>query len=191
MNKLKTILIGSMLSLLLSSPLYAVAIKEKIGGVTETGVTSGTYNVFGGRSKEATIFNGYNPGATVVYNNDGGVAATSGWILVSDFSQEMIFHVDLSTLGSTGLDFDVEGLLSDDTSTPMAIFTKSFSATNEGYTLPICEGALKYIRCSIQATGTPAADVITVKFNCCRYSLIKSFFHIRYFSLRFFQKLIQ
>ncbi len=155
-----------MVVLLLSTSLYASSrVVEKMGAA-ETGVTSYTHNVHGGKAKEATIFSLYNPGATVVYNSAGGTAATDGWISLVDFSDGAVFHVDLDTLDSTGLDFVVEGLISDDTSTPILVFTKSFADINTGYYIPVCAcDGLKYIRCSIQATGTPSTDSITVKFR--------------------------
>ncbi len=70
----------------------------------------------------------------------------------------------MDTLGSTNVICVAEGLISDDTSSPMTLFTKTFTGVDTDYSLPICEPALKFIRLSIIATGA-GTNSITVKYR--------------------------
>ncbi len=165
MAKFTKYFIGVVLSALFTwQPLcYAGAVKEKVAGVTETGVTSNTSNTSHGekKAKEAVIFSAYDFGATAVYNNAGGAAATSGWIDVADFSDDIIFHVNLTTLGSTNLTITWQGLLSDDTTAPMDIYDEVFTAVDTGYVTHLSEGALKYVRIKGITTGD-STDACTI-----------------------------
>ena len=173
MNKLMSYIVGGFLALLISHQAYsyaATAIKEKLSGVTETGINSETEFIKYGTSeiKRAVLFNSYNVGTdTAVYNNDGGSAATSGWVDVRDFNDAISFSVNVATLGSTGNTLTWQGLYGDDTSNLIQIYQKAFSAVDADYPLPIGseKGGLDYIRVKLQATGTEGTDAVTVKLN--------------------------
>ncbi len=145
-----------------TSEVYARAVTEVVGGV-ETGIKSDRQNAKGKHVIEVNIYSSYSITTTKVYNNSGGTDATSGWINVSDYSIKPIFHIDLDTLNSTNVIVVAEGLISDDTTSPMTLFTKTFTAVDTDYALPICE-SVKYIRLSAQATGA-GSNSISAKFR--------------------------
>lgn len=146
----------------------AERIVEKIAGVTETGVISNAFNTNAGRKavKEAIVASQENPGtSTVSYNTANGSLATDGWIDVTDYNDGMIWHVDVEQFGSTGIDATFEGLISDDTSSPILLHTKSFTGTDTTYRLPVAEKGLKYVRLGLQATGTDGVDIVDAKLR--------------------------
>ena len=49
----------------------------------------------------------------------------------------------LSNSGSTGIDATFEALISDDTSSPILLYTKSFTGTNTSYRLPVAEKGIE------------------------------------------------
>lgn len=146
----------------------AERITEKIAGVTETGVISTAFNTHSGKKavKEAIVASQENPGtSTVSYNTANGSLATDGWIDVTDYNDGMIWHVDVEQFGSTGIDATFEGLISDDTSSPILLYTKSFTGTDTTYRLPIAEKGLKYVRLGLKATGTDGTDIVDAKIR--------------------------
>ncbi len=132
-------------------------------GAAETGIKSHTMVGHKKQILEAVIFNSYAVTTTKVYNNSGGTSETDGWINVSYYNNRKIFHVDLDTLASTDVTVVAEGLISDDTSSPMTLFSKTFTVVDTDYSLPICEG-IKYIRMSALANGA-GTNSISVKFR--------------------------
>lgn len=170
MNKIKAIIVGLIIALFAYHTISygQTSVTEKLRGVTATGITSYTSKTSSGMkfAKEAVIFTDYNPGtSTAVYNNAGGLAAASGWINVTDFNDDIIYRVDLATLGSSGLDVTFEGLLGDIGGDIIDIYTKSFSAVDTTYNLSIAEGGLKYVRAGLQATGTEGTDSVSISFR--------------------------
>lgn len=170
MNKFKNIIIA-LIIILFSYHVVSYAqtsVTEKLAGVSNTGIISYVSTTNSGRksAKEAVIFSDYDFGTTTaVFNGAGDSAVTSGWINVIDHNDEIIYQLDINTLESTGLSIAIEGLLSNDTSKTMDIFSKSFSTVVAGYDLPIKDKGLKYIRFKGIATGTDGTDSVSVNFR--------------------------
>ena len=157
----------ALLAVLMPSVVNADQRDEEIGA-SKTGVLSSLFSTHGGvkAALEATVALNEDFGtSTASYNQANGSAATSGWINVEDYNDDMIWGVDLSVLGSTGIDITFEGLLSDDATAPRLIYTKSFSAIDRNYKLSIAEGGLKYIRAGGQATGTDGTNTCSIKLR--------------------------
>lgn len=161
---MKKLLIVTIMFLVLSASTIHAQVKKQLIGATETGITIEISNQARKSVIESLIFSSYAVTTTKIYNNTGGVATTSGWINIAEYNDNIIFHVDLDTLGSTNVIFTVEALLTDDLSSPMTLFTKTFTAVDTDYSLPICEHGLKFIRCSAIATGA-GTNSISVKFR--------------------------
>lgn len=169
MNKLSKVIIVVVVGSMIAYQVICYAaerVTEKIAGVTETGVISSVSNTHNGKKavKEAIVASQENPGtATVSYNPANGSLATDGWVDISDFNDGIIWHVDVEQFGSTGIDATFEALISDDTSSPILLYTKSFTGTNTSYRLPVAEKGLKYVRLGLQATGTDGTDIVDAK----------------------------
>jgi sulfur carrier protein ThiS len=138
---------------------------EKVAGVTATGVLSSLSTTHNGvvAVLNATVASSEDFGTpTVSYNQANESAATSGWINVEDYNDDIVVHVDLSVLGSTGVDVTLEGLLDDVTDTPIILWTESFASINTGYSRVVGTNT-KYFRVGGQATGTDGTDTCTIK----------------------------
>lgn len=161
MNRFIKYTFGAFLAALFTFQSVCQAFEERIGGLS-TGVTSTTYRTSAGKEvKESTIFSAYDFDDTARYNSAGGTAVSSGWINIQDYNDDILFMVNLATLASTNLTITFQGLISDDTSNPIEIYPKVFTATDTDYSLSVAEGALKYVRIKGITTGD-ATDACTI-----------------------------
>lgn len=118
--------------------------------------------------KRAIVLNNVNPGtSTVIYvTNTTGTPANDGWVDVSDYNDAIVWTVDLSELGSTGMDVVFESMINyDDEAVPDFVFTKSFDSTDTSYQFNVAEEGLSFVRAGVIATGSAGADAITVKLK--------------------------
>ncbi len=156
-----------LLAVLVQSVVNADQRDETVAGVTATGVLSSLSTTHNGvvAALEAIVASGEDFGtATASYNQANESAATSGWINTEDYNDDIVIHVDLETLGSTGVDITLEGLLTDDTTSPILLWTESFSGVNTGYSR-VVGTPTKYFRVGGQATGTDGTDSCTIKIR--------------------------
>lgn len=156
MNKWLKILVGVISGGCITALCYAAS-------VTENGVTLVRGQTEFTKFWSAVVAENANPGtSTATYNIAGGTSNTSGSINCKRYGNENIaLQVDLATLGSTGIDVDVEAIFGTGTSWTN-IYTKSFSAiTTKDWSLTLQEEPWK-VRVSTQATGTEGTDDITV-----------------------------
>lgn len=117
------------------------------------------------RYLSAPIQSTYNATATATFNDAGGTTGTSGAINVVGYDRISI-QMRVTTLGSTGVDFDIEGSNEPSISTSTVwghIYTMKFDATTTKDTiLPVEEaGTIRWIRVSTQATGSISTDDIS------------------------------
>ncbi len=136
---------------------------------TENGITIKESQVKPNKFISATLFDDHDPlTSTAHYNDASGTSATAGAINVSKYD-DILVQMRVDTLGSTGADFDVEGSTEVSVSASTIwghIYTKSFSAvTTKDFMFPVHEEGLKWVRTSVQATGTEGVDVISAFFR--------------------------
>ena len=124
---------------------------------------------------EAIIVSNYDLGGdastTKVYSETEGTALSDGIVPIGRNNNSITFHVNLKTLGSTTVTLTFEGKVDSDFKANRGawalLFTKAFTATNTGYVLPICEGALKYVRVGMQSDDG-GTDDLTIKLRAER-----------------------
>lgn len=141
MNKLFKTITGIILSLAITSSVYAIDVTTTIPVISKRG-----------SSLFATIVDNYDLGGdastTKVYNEAEGTTFADGRINVLGY-KDIVYHVDLKTLGSTTITLTFEGKLDNDftvsTGGWLLLYTKAFTATNANYSLPIEEQSLKWI----------------------------------------------
>ncbi len=108
----------------------------------------------------AEIYDSYDPGtSTMVYNDAGGSAEASGSMNTERFTEKRKFQIQITTLGSTGIDINIEGKVGTDTNWAM-MWTRSYSAT--GGDIVDVGTETDNIRVGSQATGTDGTDAISV-----------------------------
>ncbi len=161
---MRKIVLALGLILLTASVSYAKRVEEKWEGAASTGIITDATTIHRKQAKEAVLYNAYAVTTTKVYNGAAGTAVTDGWVDVRAYNDDILLHYDLDDLNSTNVIVVAEGLITSDNSSPMTLFSKTFTATDEDYSLPICEGSLKYLRVSVQATGA-GVNSITVKLR--------------------------
>ncbi len=141
----------------------AIAVIGETTVDTDSGVTVnwgrgfdfGTYLV-----GQVDIFEDYDPGSdTMVYNSAGGSAEASGSMNTERFVEKRAFQIQVSTLGSDGMDVKIEGKVGTDTNwAPM--WEKSYAAT--GSDIVDVGTETDNIRVGLQSTGTDSVDLISV-----------------------------
>ncbi len=156
---MKKWLITTVLSLLMASSVYA--------DVTTTRPVTMNVN----SDLEVVIVDNYDLGGdastTKVYNEAEGTTFYDGAIDVEGY-ENIIYHVDLKTLGSTTITLTFEGKIDDDftvaTGGHMLLFTKSFTATNENYKIQLAEHGLKHVSVGM-VSDDGGTDDITIKMR--------------------------
>ncbi len=160
--KIFKIITGTLLCALLTTSIYADVttvrpVKIKKGHVIEYVIVD-NYDLGGDAS------------TTKVYNEAEGTTFYDGAINVSGFTN-IVYHVDLKTLGSTTVTLTFEAKIDDDFSAAtgghMLLFTKAFTATNANYSLPIVEGALTWVSVGM-VSDDGGTDDITIKMRAER-----------------------
>ncbi len=124
---------------------------------------------------EAVIVDNFDIGGTgteTVYNEAEETSNWAGAIPVENTNDEITYHVDLKTLGSTTITLTFEGKIDDDfnatTGQWQLLYTKAFTAVDTQYSLTIAEGALKYIRVGM-TSDDGGTDDITIKVRAEAY----------------------
>jgi len=122
---------------------------------------------------EAVIVDNYDLGGdastTKVYNEAEGTLFYDGAINVSGY-ENVIYHVDLKTLGSTTVTLTFEGKLDDNWTTTdewLLLFTKAFTATNANYKIELAEEGLKWVSVGM-VSDDGGTDDITIKMRAER-----------------------
>lgn len=133
--------------------------------VTKNGVTLNKTETRNKQFIYAAIQTDNNCGtSTATYNDAGESAISSGAINVAGYNDAILIQMEVSTLGSTGVNYLIEGSTEVKIANWGEIDTVSFDAvTTKDYILPILEGALKWIRVGTQATGTEGTDSVSSK----------------------------
>lgn len=119
---------------------------------------------------EAVIVDNYDlggdAGTSTVYNEAEETGNNAGIIPVENTNDDITYHVDLKTLGSTTVTLTFEGKVDDDfnatTGQWMLLHTKAFTAVNTQYSLSIAEGGLKWVRVGM-TSDDGGTDDITIK----------------------------
>lgn len=160
MNKLTKYIVICCIGLMIGYQVLCYA-----GSFTQNGITVTTTGTKWYRYISATIQDEHNPGtSTATFNDAGGSTATSGAINVSGYP-DILIQMRVATLGSTGIDFDIEGSVENAISASTVwghVYTKSFSAvTTKDFGFPVHERTWKWIRIGTQATGTEDTDDIS------------------------------
>ncbi len=162
--KLIKIITGTLLCALLTSSVYAVDI-----------VTGNPWKKNKSGYTEAIIVDNYDLGGdastTKVFTEAEGTSMSDGWIPIAANNDSITFWVNLKTLGSTTVTLTFEGKIDDDfsasTGGSILLFTKAFTSTNTQYSLPVCEGSLKYVRVGMQSDDG-GTDDLTIKMRAER-----------------------
>lgn len=125
---------------------------------------------------EAVIVDNYDLGGdastTKVFNESEGTDNAAGRVNVSAANDNITFHVDLKTLGSTTVTLTFEGKVDDDmnatTGQWILLHTKAFTATDTQYSLSVAEGALKWVRVGM-VSDDGGTDDLTIKMRAEEY----------------------
>lgn len=157
-NKPKTFILLKLALLLILAILYCPNVSARdSNGVTVTDfVSSMAYGV------HIDHYSAFNPtSATYIYNEAGGSAATSGEVGLVGHTGHKTVVISVPTLGSTSIDFRLEGKVGTTMTTWAGIYTLNVdTATTEDIIIPISEYITSYrLGVKVNTNGT---DVI----NC-------------------------
>jgi hypothetical protein len=113
-------------------------------------------------------YTAFNPtSATYIYNEAGGSAATSGEVnLTGNFGPKTLI-ISVPTLGSTSIDFRLEGKVGKTMTTWSNIYTKNVSAaTTIDIIIPISEYVTAYrLAVKVNTNGTDVINCSTSIIN--------------------------
>lgn len=138
--------------------LIGSAYSRDSNGVTVTDFA--TTNVYG---MDIDHFSSFNPtSATYIYNEAGETAITSGEVDVKEYVGSKIISISVPTLGSTSIDFRIEGKLKN---MPVwfEIYVENVSvATTTAIIIPISEDMTSYrVGVKVNTNGTDVIDCST------------------------------
>jgi len=155
-NKFKNILIVPLAACLFFMATSADARDEN--GVTVT--DRGTTKIYG---LDIDHFSAFNPtSATYIYNEDGESAATSGEVETEDHIGTKTVSVSVPTLGSTSIDFRIEGKVANSPVWAEIYVLNVAAATTEAVIIPVNEYVKAYrIGVKVNTNGTDVIDVNT------------------------------
>lgn len=110
-----------------------------------------------------TFYSAFDPNDThYVYDPNKATGATSGQYLVENYDEKVV-QVRIPTLGSTSIDFRIEGQV-DGASTWANVYSKNYSAATTVDELIMITEQLKYIRIGLKV-NTDGTDSVTVIGN--------------------------
>lgn len=171
MNKLFKIITALIIAILIQSALYADVTTTKPVFINDEGnVTSTSKKTV----MNVVIVDNYDLGGdastTKVYNEAEGTTFYDGAIRVSGY-ENIIYHVDLKTLGSTTVTLTFEAKIDDDFTSAsgnhMLLWTAIFTATNTGYPIELQENNLKWVSVGM-VSDDGGTDDITIKMTATR-----------------------
>jgi hypothetical protein len=107
-------------------------------------------------------FTSFDPSSTsYVYNEAGGTGTTDGEVDVTGNTGPKSLHIAVSTLGSTSLDFQIQGKIATAISTWAPIFTLNYTTTIDEI-IPISEYITSYrLGVKVNTDGTDTIDCST------------------------------
>lgn len=131
-------------------------------GRDSNGVTVTDFNTSMAYGMHIDHFTAFNPTSTsYVYNETGGTGTTDGEVVITGNTGPKSVHISVPTLGSTSLDFRIEGKIATRISTWAPLFTFNTTVTVDEI-IPITDYITSYrLGVKVNTNGTDSIDCST------------------------------